>query len=148
MIPFIRPISPTLTPTEKISLVTQEDHRRFLIYDQTHKIDHPESFHFFQRQIKFIAIVPDSAGVISSLVLYAEDDGSLMHSLMNEFGKPDSFSEVTGTFMGVENNKFRYESIIWEIGDYIMFFAECPYPAGSPKHLLSRIFIKKLNRKF
>ncbi len=148
MIPFIRPISPTLTPTEKISLVTRDDHWRFLIYDQTHKIDNAESFRFFQHPVKFIAIATDSSGVISSLVIYVENEGCLMQQLITEFGVPTSSSEISYKVADPEKHSVKYETVGWETGGYFMLFAERPYSVNSPKHLLSRIFIKKLNRKF
>src|SRR6187551_811216 len=80
------------------TLITNEDRRLYLTYYESHKINHPEDYHFLNHSIKFLAFNVDSVNNDeSSIVMYVKDDGSLIDQLKSEFGNYYSTASTTAS---------------------------------------------------
>lgn len=144
--PFMDRIKPDVNmiigSSSPLSRDFHSEDRQYLTYEETRKVDNPESYQFLEKPVKFFAFAQDSAGKISSVVLYIEYSDSLISLLQKEFGQFYSTSETTGT--GTNGQKFNYETVSWKIGNSVMLVAPGPHRSRS-KGLLTRIWIMGIN---
>jgi hypothetical protein len=147
--PFIKGIKPTITTSIDSSiLLTKEDKRKFLTYQENYKVTDPETYSFLGNPIKFIALGLESSKQCTSIVLYVRDRGDLMAKLSFEFGNYYSSFEFTGeTKDTLSVGKIAYETFVWKQENWTMMVS----PQDSSSRLserqnfgYSRVWIKKL----
>lgn len=145
--PFSDKIKPDIsTFIISSTLLTRDDYKYYLIYEETHKIVNPESFSFLDYKTEFIAFKSDTLNNISSILLYIHDTGDLISTLKKEFGDSYSSFTFTGEMTGTIEQKMTYETFIWKIDGKIMLIA--PYLTindnSSQREKLTRIWIKNI----
>jgi hypothetical protein len=146
--PFTDKIKPGMdTFINSSMLLTRDDFKQYLIYEETHKVSNPEKYLFFDCQVNFIAFKADTLSNIISLVIYVYDSGTLISSLKQEFGDSYSSFSFTGEMTGFSEQRINYETLAWKIKNRIMLVA-APRITVDADHVqratLARIWIKNI----
>lgn len=102
------------------SLLTNEDRKKIIVFEETHKIVNPESYSFLNKPITFIAFKMDSLDNCTSLVLYVKTGENFIEELKKEFGSYSSSFSVEGESTDILKKNLSYESIAWKKGRFVM----------------------------
>lgn len=145
--PFISKITPSSNHLfNSVELLTRNDHDKYLIYEETHKVQNPELYKFLNHKINFIAYKTDSANTIKSMMIYIEHSNELFEKLKIEFGDPSTTFSLSGDINGNSSEQVNYESIAWKQDNYVMMVA---FPQNVLNDLkarpLTRIWVKQLD---
>ncbi len=118
--------------------LTYEDHNKYIIYTEKHKVQDPARFTFLSFPIRFLAFDADSSNSFSSIVLYFETDDDVLGKFEKEFGVPISEFTVRGDFEEISK---EYISHAWKKKNYVMLMSAVP----SLDKKLVRVWIKRVN---
>jgi hypothetical protein len=112
---FIDVLNPTIENIiDKSSQIIESDYKLFRIYDEKYKILELEQVSFLGHGVKFIAYAKDSIGTLSSILIYANDEGDLLSDLAKTFGHWNSISSLEAGILSRNEVRLVSQSYGWK----------------------------------